>query len=89
MLAVMKQNPWSTALGTIGVLGLVIAAVAYFVGVGMGLGGGGMLDFSRWLGQFAGLSLVGYFLYEAFEWLSIERRRVEAEARKRAADARS
>ncbi|MGH3705178.1 MAG: hypothetical protein ACRDT9_11160 [Agromyces sp.] len=81
----MKQNPWATVLGTIGVLGLIVAAVTFFIANGMGLDGLVLLSFSQWLGQFAGFAFVGFLLYEAFEWFTVERGRAQAEARRRAA----
>jgi threonine/homoserine/homoserine lactone efflux protein len=71
----MKQNPWSTALGAVGGLGLIVAAVCYFVGAGMGLDGLTVIAFSQWLGQFAGIALVGYLVYEAWEWRQVENAR--------------
>jgi hypothetical protein len=85
MLAGMKQNPWATGLGTIGGVGLILAAVTYFVANGMGLDGVMLMSFSQWLGQFAGVAFVGFMLYSAFEWHAAERRRVDAEARRKAA----
>ncbi|WP_350347278.1 hypothetical protein ABIQ69_11615 [Agromyces sp. G08B096] len=81
----MRQNPWSVALGIVGVLGLVVAVIAYFIAQGMGLDGMTVLSFSTWLAQFAGFALVAYMLFEAFAWWHSERRRADdaADARQR------
>lgn len=64
----MKQNPYSTALFSIGIIGMILAVVSFAAGGSGGGGSLGALAFAGALFPVAGFALVGWLLLEGSQW---------------------
>lgn len=64
----MKANPYSTALMSIGTIGLIVSVVAFFAGSSMGMDGGLMLGFASLTFPLSFVSTIAWLLLEGIQW---------------------
>jgi hypothetical protein len=68
----MKANPYSTALFTIGPIGLVLSLILFVASGSMGLNGLGMSAIAAGLFLLGSLSTVGWLLLGGLQWKPTE-----------------
>jgi hypothetical protein len=64
----MKANPYSTALISIGVFGIILAMFLFFVGAAAGVSGLSVTSFAAALFSLGSVSMVGWLVLGAVQW---------------------